>query len=484
MKRFVIAGLAVGLVFFVVWVIHKELHREERKLHTTGMRVIRQAIEDYASEYDVYPAAHSMRELKARLVRKDGTPLPIRDPLGQPSELPMRDPWFRPWVVEVSDQNYSVRSLGVDGEPDPDPPRGALLDTEPAERDTIIMDGPALQHFWTWGGGGDYGGGGSVVSLGRGAAAGKIIFDYRVDVMRNGQLLASLPESPARFQGPAGQYQIRVRLSGSDYSENVIVEKGKVRHKSIQVAGASITASEGRELWRIPWFSGLVLNPRAEVWQGARLIASDCPDCAFFVVPGRYRFVVRDDSRILFDETRDLKDGDEWVAVGPKAAPQPDEGLAFGIEPLGARRYAYPDWTIDGSGVHLQRETSVYDARFGFRVPPGKYEVSALLSGQTVRVGTFQSLPSRWSQQNVVMSWGNVHVSVEGPIEIYEASASGWSAVVRDDKKVLARTERFPDVFFLLPGRYTVELLRDGGVRTSKRVVVTAGSEQWIALQE
>jgi hypothetical protein len=141
MKRFVIAGLAIGLVFFVVWVIRRELRREDRKLHTTGMRDIRQAIEDYASEYGVYPTAHSMRELKARLVRKDGTPLPIRDPFGQPSELPMRDPWFRPWVLDISDQNYSIRSFGADGEPDRDPPRGPMLDTEPAERDTIIVDG-------------------------------------------------------------------------------------------------------------------------------------------------------------------------------------------------------------------------------------------------------------------------------------------------------------------------------------------------------
>jgi hypothetical protein len=265
----------------------------------------------------------------------------------------------------------------------------------------------------------------------------------------------------------------------------VIVERGRVRHKSIQIAGASITASEGGELWRRPWFSGLLfLNPRAEVWQGARLIASDCPDCAFFVVPGRYRFVLRDDSRILFDETRDLKDGDEWVAVGPKGAPQPDEGLAFGIEPLGPHRYAYPEWTIEGSGVHLQRQTTDYDGRFGFRVPPGKYEVSGLLTGQTVRVGMFQSLSKTWSQQNVVMSWGNVHISLVGPIAIHEASVNGWSAVVRDEKKVLARTERFPDVFFLLPGPYTVELLRDGRARSSKRVAVAAGSEQWIALQE
>jgi hypothetical protein len=485
MRRFVIAALGVGLVLCLVWGIRRELRKGERKLKTGGAATIRQAIEDYASEHGVYPAAHSMRELKARLVRKDGTPLPIRDGFGMARELPMRDPWFRTWVVEVSDQNYSIRSFGADGEPDRDPPRGAMLDTEPAERDTIIVDGLALQHMWNWGGGGDQGGWGSIVSLGRGPNAGKIIFDdCCVDVMRNGQVLASFPEAPARFQAPAGQYQIRVRLSGSDYFENVIVERGRVRHKSIRIAGASITAKEGRELWRRLWFSGmLLLNPRAEVWQGERLIASDCSDCSFYVVPGRYRFVLRDDTRIIFDETRDLKDGDEWVASGPQGT-RPDEGLEFAVEPSGPRRYAYPDWAIEGSGVRLQRKPDLNDGSFGFRVPPGKYEVSALLSGQTLRIGTFRSLPSSWSQQNVVMSWGNVHVSVAGPIEIHEASVTRWSAVVRDEKKVLARTERFPDVFFLLPGHYTVELLRDGRVRTSKSVVVALRSEQWIALQE
>src|SRR5439155_16566262 len=133
-----------------------------------GASTIRQAIEDYASEHGVYPAAHSMRELKARLVRKDGTPLPIRNQFGMPYELEMRDPWYRPWLVDVSDQNYSIRSFGADGEPDRDPPRGALLETDPAERDTIIVDGIALQHFLNWGGGGDEGGRGSLVSLGRG----------------------------------------------------------------------------------------------------------------------------------------------------------------------------------------------------------------------------------------------------------------------------------------------------------------------------
>ncbi len=484
MRRFVIAALAGALAFAVLWLIRMDLRKEERKLRTGGMKTIRQAIEDYASEHGVYPAAHSVRELKARLVRRDGSPLPIRDSYGRPGELSMRDPWLRPWVVEVSDQNYSIRSFGVDGEPDRDPPRGALLNEESAERDTVIVDGLALQHFWMWGGGGDDGGGGSIVSLGRGSDAGKIIFDHPVDVMRNGEVLASLPESPARFQGPAGQYQIRVPLSGSDYFENVIVERGKVLHQNIRVAGASITAKEGEELWRRPWFSGMLfLNPRAEVWQGERRIASGCADCDFYVVPGRYRFVLRDDARIIFDQTRDLKNGDEWVASGPQE-PRPDQGLAFGIETLGPPRYAYPDWTIDGNGVHLHAKTDPYDARFGFRVPPGIYELSALLSGQTLRAGTFRSLPSVWSQQQVVMSWGNVHVALIGPIDIHEAFVSGWSAVVRKGGSVVARCERFPHVFFLLPGQYTVELLGDGKVRASKNVVVAARSEQWIELRQ
>lgn len=486
MRRFAIAaaGVCVVLAVVVAWWGLYERGRPERKLKTAGAATIRQAIEDYASEHGVYPAAHSMRELKARLVRKDGTPLPIRNAFGMAAELPMRDPWFRSWMVEVSDQNYSIRSFGADGKPDRDPPRGAMLDTEPAQRDTIIVDGLALQHMWNWGAGGDEGGGGSIVSLGRGPDAGKIIFDYRVDVMRNGQVLASLPESPARFQGPAGRYQIPVHLSGSDSFDNVIVERGKVLHKSIHVDGASITTKEGTELWRRPWFSGMFfLNPRAEVWQGGQLIASDCPDCDFFVVPGRYRFVLRDDTRIIFDETRDLKDGDEWVAIRKKEL-RPDEGLEFGIKASGPRPYAYPDWIIEGGGVHLRREPDAHDGRFGFRVPPGKYQVSALLSGQTLPVGTFQSLPSSWSQQNVVMSWGNVHVSVAGPIAIHEASVSGWAAVVRDGDKLLARTERFPGVFFLVPGHYTVELLREGRRRDSRKVAVTAGSEQWIELQE
>jgi type II secretory pathway pseudopilin PulG len=486
MRRLVIAVAVLGFaVLVVVWstVTYKSWNGE-RKFKVVGASTIRRAIEDYASEHGVYPAAHSMQDLKVRLVRKDGTPLPIRNQFGKPDELRMRDPWFRPWVVEVSDQNYSIRSLGADGKPDRDPPRGALLEKEPAERDTIIVDGLALQHMWNFGGGGDEGGRGSIVSLGRGSDTGKIIFDYRaVDVMRNGQVLASLPESPARIQGPAGQYQVRVRLSGSDYFENVIVERGKVLHHSIRIPGASITAKEEQNYGVRVWFSGMLfLNPRAEVWQGDRRIASDCADCDFFVIPGRYRFVIRDDTRIIFDQTRDLKDGDQWHAIGPHDPP-PDQGLDFYVEPL-RPRYAYPDWMIEGSGVHKQYKTTYEGGRFGFTVPPGKYELTALLSGQTKRIGTFRSLP--WSQgpQNVAISWGNVHVSVAGPIEIHEASVSGWSAVVRQGDSVIARSERFPHAFFLLPGRYTVELLGDGQVRTSKNVAVAAGSEQWVELHE
>ncbi len=494
MRRFVIAAVGVCAVLVVVCsTLTYKRWSEERKLKTGGAATIRQAIEDYASEHGVYPAAHSMRQLKARLVRKDGTPLPIRNQFGMPDVLDMRDPWFRPWSVDVSDQNYSIRSFGADGEPDRDPPRGALLDTEPAARDTIIVDGMALQHMWNFGGGGDDGGRGSIVSLGRGSDAGKIIFDYRVvDVMRNGQVLASLPESPARFQGPAGQYQIRLRLSGSDYFENVIVERGRVLHKDIRAPGASITAKEGTELWRRVWFHGMLfLNPRAEVWQGERRIASDCAECDFYVAPGRYRFVIRDDARIIFDQTRDLKDGDQWIARPDGPRPDPlvesgrrDDGLDFVVEPSRPVRYSYPDWMIEGSGVHKKHVTTYFGPRFGFTVPPGTYELTALLSGQTLRVGTFRSLPSSRSQQNVTMSWGNVHVSVVGPIEIHEASVSGWSAAIRQGDSVVARTERFPHVFFLLPGHYTVELLRDARVRTSKRADVAVGSEQWIALQE
>jgi hypothetical protein len=475
MRRFVIAALGVGLVLCLVWGIRRELRKGERKLKTGGAATIRQAIEDYASEHGVYPAAHSMRELKARLVRKDGTPLPIRDAFGMARELPMRDPWFRLWVVEVSDQNYSIRSFGADGEPDRDPPRGAMLDTEPAERDTIVVDGLALQHMWNWGGGGDQGGWGSIVSLGRGPNAGKIIFDYGVDVMRNGQVLASLPEAPARFQAPAGQYQIRVRLSGSDYFENVIVERGRVRHKSIRIAGASITGKE--------WSSfGTFLNPRAEVWQGGRLIASDCLDCSFYVVPGRYRFLLRDDAGILFDETRELKDGDEWVPSRPQG-PSRSDGVEVQIDSGKQQRYASPSFTIEGNGVHQQQPVTWRGWAY-FSVPSGKYELFALLSGQTVQAGSFELLPLTRLPQNVAVSWGDIHVSVDGPIEIHEASVTGWSAVVRKGDSVLARTERFPDVFFLLPGHYTVELLRDGRVRTSKSVVVALRSEQWIGLQE
>ena len=475
MRRFVIAAVAVGLVLCIIWGIRRDLRKEDRKLRTGGAATIRQAIEDYASEHGVYPAAHSMRELKARLVRKGGTPPPSRDGFGMARELPMRDPWFRPWVVEISDQNYSIRSFGADGEPDRDPPRGAMLDTEPAERDTIIVDGLALQHLWNYGGGGDEGGGGSIVSLGRGPNAGKIIFDYGVDVMRNGQVVASLPEAPARFQGPAGQYQIRVRLSGSDSFENVIVERGRVRHKNIRIAGASIAAKE--------WSSfGAFFNPRAEVWQGGRRIASDCIDCSFFVVPGRYRFLLRDDAGILFDETRELKDGDEWFPSRPQGPPR-SEGVEVQMDPREPQRHASPSFAIEGNGVRQQRPVT-WKGAADFSVPPGKYELFALLSGQTVRVGLLELLPLTRRPQNVAVSWGDIHVSIDGPIEIHEGSVTGWSAVVRDEEKVLARTERFPDVFFLLPGRYRVELLRDGRVRTSKSVVVALRSEQWIALQE
>src|SRR5438552_14514542 len=131
MRRFGTTAVGVSVILAIACATCARW-RKEGKLKTSGASTIRQAIEDYASEHGVYPAAHSMRELKARLVRKDGTPLPIRSEFGEPIDLPMFDPWFRPWVLDVSDQNYSIRSLGVDGERDRDPPRGALLDTEPA----------------------------------------------------------------------------------------------------------------------------------------------------------------------------------------------------------------------------------------------------------------------------------------------------------------------------------------------------------------
>jgi hypothetical protein len=471
-KRVVIATLIV-VALSIAWLLY-ERRKPENKLRTGGAAIIRQAIEDYAAEHHVYPAARSVRELKSRLVRKDGTPLPIRDAFGMPSELSTRDPWFRPWIVDVSDLNYSIRSFGADGKPDRDPPRGAMVDSESADRDTIIVDGPALQHLWNWGGGGDQGGGGSVVALDRGADAGKIILDWPVDVMRDGKVLASLHEAPSRFQGTAGEYQVRVRLSGSDQLEHVAIERGKVVHKSIPVVAATITAREGPEPWRRPWFAGLLLlNPRAEVWQDDRLITSDCGDCEFLVAPGRYRFVLRDDTRTVFDETRDLKDGDLWIASAPPGqTPRDGTPVGFTID-VPRYRYAYPAFTLKGAGVQ-QRNAPGYDGRLAFPAPAGNYQLWAALSDGPLLVAGGPLVP---------VAWGDVHVSVEGLIEIHSGGVAGLSAVVRNNRNVVARTERFPDAFFLRPGHYSVDLLKDGRILSSKNVAVTAKSEQWVALQ-
>ena len=228
-------GVLVALVI-LLGIVPKLLETRQRNLvkRTADMQTISQALEDYAAEQHVYPVAHSMEQLKARLVRKDGTPWPIRDRWNNPANLPMRDPWGRPFLIDVSQQNYSIRSLGSDGKRDPDPPRGGLLDTEPPDRDTIIVDGLALQHPWNYGGGGSTGG--SSVSLGRDGDAGTIIMDGGpVELIRNGRAVASLSEAPARFQGPAGEYALRVGSSGSQSIDagTVVIESGKVLQKKV-----------------------------------------------------------------------------------------------------------------------------------------------------------------------------------------------------------------------------------------------------------
>lgn len=413
------SGLAL-VAFVCLIVVPYLLRTRDRSFQkrTRDLATIRCSLDDYAAEHGVYPVADSIEQLKDRLVRKDGSPIPIHDPWNRAAKLPMLDPWGRPWIIHVTPLHYTLRTLGADGKLDPDPPRGGLLSTESPDRDTIIVDGRALQHPWNFGGGGDEGGSGSIVSLGAGRDAGEIIFDAPINVMQGGRLVASLPEASSRFEAPAGEYQLRIRSDGPYRFESVTIESGKI-----------------------------LFNPPGVPWSGR----PELPDLE--AKPRRF-----------------------------SSTGGGNEGVHFVLLPRGRSSYDYPAFVLRGNGWREELEPS--DAVIGFGVPAGQYELSVRLTNQVRTLGTFKAEHGKWTYYDIPVSWGDVHVSLDGPVEIHEATVAGWSAVVRMGAQIVARTEYFPDVFFLTPGRYALDLLHDGHVRSTRQLQVGAASEQWIALKE
>ena len=158
---------------------------------------------------------------------------------------------------------------------------------------------------------------------------------------------------------------------------------------------------------------------------------------------------------------------------------------------------------IGGGPVELFRNgravASLSEAPARFQGPAGEYALRVGPSGsQSIDAGTVVIESGKVLQKNLVLppfpayagvdesprGRGGVHLSVEGPIAIHGGSVNGWSVLARQNDKVIVQTDRFPHFLFLPPGRYTVELIHDGHVRSSKTVAVTAVSEQWIALRE